>query len=136
MRTSGGTQFHFESGAVHSFSVWGEQLSLVLLPNPLTDNMFGHLYKLSHPDQRFNKLQRCLNQACQDIRIWTLHEDIETDEAKQVAVSYLLSNGLQLFYCIYLHQDLSADYLLLDVEVDKTKVENCFSVGLDTYIDW
>jgi hypothetical protein len=135
-RSSGGVQFYFEDNLVHTLSVWGEQLSLVLLPNPLTNSMFGTLHRLSTANQGLNKMRVCLNQTCQDIRIWKLHDDIDSQEAKEVAISYLLSNAIEIFYCIYLHQDLSTDYLLLETEVDKTKVESCYSIKLNTYLDW
>ena len=42
---------------------------------------------------------------------------------------------LLLFYCIYLHEDLDSDYLLLGQDVPRDKVATCFSVALGEYID-
>jgi hypothetical protein len=63
------------------------------------------------------------------VRIWKLQEEFESDEAKEAAVSYVFDNELELFYCIYLHGDLDADYLLLGNEVPREKVKTCISLA-------
>ena len=133
------TKLIFESNLSHNFSIYGGQLSIILLPErdfeqkPYFDGQWYQLSQakyLSTPD-----LSNCLGQTCRDVRLWTLQEDFESDEAKEVAVSYLLANGNELFYCIYLHEDLDSDYLLLKPDVDLTKAASCFSLVLGEYIE-
>jgi hypothetical protein len=68
------------------------------------------------------------------VRIWTLKEDFESLEAKQVAVSYVFDES-ELFYCIYLVDDFDSDYLLLGQDVPRGKIASCFSIALGEYID-
>jgi hypothetical protein len=133
---SGAVQLWFEDKLNHPLAVYGEQLSIVLLPEILSETEFDKCYKLSEINGLASKeLINCLGKVCKDVRIWTLWEDFESEEAKEVAVSYLLSNGQELFYCIYLHEDLDSDYLLVDFAVPQEKVASCFSLALGDYID-
>jgi hypothetical protein len=134
-RNSGPTQFRFEGDLIHVLDVWGEQLSLVVLDAPLVSNPYATLYALSQTDIAPPALQRCLGQTCLDVRVWTLSEELDTEEAREVAVSYVLSGNLELFYCIYLHGDLDSDYLLLGQEIPRQQVEHCFSVARREYIN-
>jgi hypothetical protein len=134
---SGTVQFVFEDSLNHSFAVYGEQLSIVLLPEVLTATEFDPCYKLSEISPSLSKdLSNYLGQVCSDVRIWKLLEDFESEEAKEVAVSYLFSNNDELFYCIYLHEDLSSDYLIPRQNIDFNKVASCFSIASRSYIDF
>ncbi|MBE9044041.1 hypothetical protein IQ255_06425 [Pleurocapsales cyanobacterium LEGE 10410] len=132
------TKLVFESDLSYNFSIYGEQLSIILLPEQDLEEEFysdGQWYQLSQAKcLSTSDLRNCLEQTCIDVRIWTLKEDFESGEAKEVAVSYLLANGSEIFYCIYLHEDLDADYLLLKPDVDLTKAASCFSLLLGEYI--
>jgi hypothetical protein len=132
---SGAVQLRFEGNLTHSLAVYGEQLSIVVLPESLSSDGFAELYQLSEVNSAPLVLRDCLGRICQDVRIWTLQEEFESEEAKEVALSYVLSGDLELFYCIYLHGDLDSDYLLLGQDVPREKVANCFSVALGEYID-
>lgn len=133
---TGAVQFYFEDRLIHALAVYGEQLSIVLLPETLTSDGFAQSYRLSKMEQMAPELlKECLGKVCQDVRIWTLREEFESEEAKQTAISYLLSNGQELFYCIYLHEDLDSDYLLLEQNIHREKVASCFSLLLGEYID-
>jgi len=132
---SGATQFDFENGVSHAFDVYGEQLSLVLLPMKLENNEYATLYPLSEEPTAGAALKSCLGQVCRDVRIWTLKEDFESEEAKEAAVSYVLSSGAELFYCIYLHDDMDSDYLLFRQEVRLEKAATCYSVAGGNYVD-
>lgn len=135
-RNSGSLQLCFDEGLTHTFTVYGEQLSLVLLPKTFSGDGFGKWYRLSEADNLASEyLKDCLGKICQDVCIWTLHEDFESEEAKEVAVSYLFSNSCELFYCIYLHEDLDSDYLLLEQDVKLDKAASCFSLLLGDYIE-
>lgn len=133
------TKLSFESDLTHNFSVYGGQLSIVLLPEKDFDQkpyFDGEWYQLSDAEYLSSpELRNCLGQICKDVRVWTLQEDFESEEAKEVAVSYLLADGSELFYCIYLHEDLDSDYLLLKPDVDLSKAASCFSLGLGEYIE-
>lgn len=133
---SGATQFYFSGGLVHACAVYDEQLSIVLLQERLSNDEFTQAVQLSQATQLASfALSTCLGRICQDVRIWTLKEQIQSNEAKEVALSYLLSGGIELFYTIYLHDDLDSDYLLLGEDVPREKVATCFSLALGGYID-
>ena len=132
---SGATQFRFEGGLIHPYAVYGEQLSIVMLSERLSSDDFTTRVQLSKLKSVPFTLKRCLGRICQDVRIWTLQEEFESQEAKEVALSYLLSGGIELFYCIYLHEDLDSDYLLLGQDVPREKVATCFSLAQGGYID-
>lgn len=134
-RNSGPTQFRFEGGETHPLAVWGEQLSIIVLPEPLTTDGDATLYKLTEIAPPPHRLRACLGRVCNDVRIWTLREDFASEEAKQVAVSYLFSGGDELFYATYLHGDLSADYVLPGEDVPRESVAACFSIAAGGYID-
>ncbi|MGK7917220.1 MAG: hypothetical protein AB4038_17010 [Prochloraceae cyanobacterium] len=82
-----------------------------------------------------NSLKECLGKVCQDVKIWTLKEDFDSEEAKEAAISYVLSKNLKLLSCIYLHGDLDSDYLLLGQDIPRERVATCFSLVYDQYID-
>jgi hypothetical protein len=132
---SGPTQLHFTDGVLHVLDVWSEQLSLVVLDEPLTSSPYATLYALSQTEFAAPGLKRCLGQTCRDVRIWTWHEELEAEEAREVAISYWFADDLELFYCIYLHGDLDSDYLLLGQEVSRQQVERCYSIAQRGYID-
>lgn len=128
-RNSGGTCLFFEGDIVHPLSVWGEQLSLVVLPDRFTNNDYATLFKLSQTSAVFPAFPNVLGKVCVDVRIWKLHEDFEAEEARECAISYVLTDGAELFYTIYLHEDGDGDYLMLRPEVDTSKAESVFSLA-------
>ena len=132
---SGALQFHFEDNLTYGLDVYGEELSIVVLPMILESDGFTKLYQLSKLSLVPPLLKDCIGKICRDIRIWTLQENFESEEAKQVAVSYLFDNGSELFYCIYLVDDFDSDYLLLRQDVPLDKIANCFSIAIGEYID-
>lgn len=132
---SGSIQFCFDDNRYHVFDVWGEQLSLVALPEPLHRDEDSILYKLTEDTNSPTKLKSCIGRTCQDVRIWTLQEALQSDEAKEVAVSHLLSGGVEIFYCIYPHEDLDSDYLLLGEDVIREKAATCFSLLTSDFIN-
>ena len=44
-------------------------------------------------------------------------------------MSYVLGDGLELFYCIYLHDALDSDYLLSGADVSRERVKHCISLA-------
>lgn len=132
---SGALQLYFEGNLTYGLDVYGEQLSIVVLPMTLESDDFTKLYQLSKFSLVPPQLKNCIGKICRDIRIWTLQENFESSEAKQVAVSYLFDNESELFYCIYLVDDFDSDYLLLRQDVTLDKVASCFSIALGEYID-
>lgn len=140
-RNSGPTELHFDGvDVIHTLDVWGEQLSIVVLPAPLEVGGFWSeagekLYRLSEMSSATADLVSCLGRTCTDVRIWTLQEDPETGEAKEAGVSYVLSDGVELFYCIYLHGDLNSDYLVLRRELPRDLPATCYSVAQGRYVD-
>ena len=119
---SGAVQRWFEDKLTHPLAVYGEQLSIVLLPETLSSDSFTRRYQLSEINLVPKALRDCLGKVYKDVRIWTLWEEFESEEAKEVAISYLLSNGNELFYSIYLHDDLDSDYLLVGQDVPREKM--------------
>jgi hypothetical protein len=132
-RSAGPVQLDFAGDLSHTLDVWAEQLSILVLPDPIAAPSVEDLVCLSESAAP-PTLRACLGQTCLDVRIWTLAEEIESDEARQVALSYLFSNGVELFYCTYLHGDLSSDYLLLGPEVPRRQVRSCFSIAQGGYL--
>ena len=132
---SGPVQFRFADGLVQPLAVWGEQLSLVLLPEPLQETPYDRLYRLSELAAAPAALRSCLNQTCTDIRLWTLQEDFDSTEAKEAAVSYRFEAGQELFYVIYLHGEADSDYLLPAAAVPREQVARCYSIKLGQELD-
>lgn len=132
---SGAVQFHFEDNLTYLLDVYGEELSIVVLPSSSEGNEFTKIYKLSKLPLVPSLLKDCIGKICRDVRIWILQEDFESLEAKQVAVSYLFDDESELFYCIYLVDDFDSDYLLLGQDVPRDKIASCFSIALGEYID-
>jgi hypothetical protein len=126
---SGPVQLSFERGLTHTLGVWPSQLSIVVLPDTLSGSRDETLYRLSESAATPPALKSCLGLVCQDVRIWALQEEFESEEAKEVAVSYLLSGDVELFYCIYLHGDLDSDYLLLGSDVPRERVKSRVSLN-------
>lgn len=126
---SGPVQLGFDTGLTHTLGVWPSQLSIVVLPDPLSGSRDETIYRLSESESASAALKSCLGRVCRDVRIWTLREEFESEEAKEVAVSYFFSDDLELFYCIYLHGDLDSDYLLLGEDVSRECVKSCISLA-------
>jgi hypothetical protein len=133
---SGPVQFRFDDGLTHAYDVWPSQLSVINLPAILTAADDERLYRLGEDEAAPPKLKSCLGQRCQDVRIWTLAEEFESQEAKEVAVSYFFSADWELFYCIYLHGDLDSDYLLMGADVPRHRVKSCFSLAQSETIEF
>lgn len=127
-RNVGPTQLRFAGGPTHALASWPEQLSVVLLEEPLAGDDFDVLYALSADADAPPALRAALGQECADVRIWTFRDEVETDEAKEAGVSYLLADGTELLYCAYLHGDLSADYLITPDALPPGTVASCWSV--------
>lgn len=134
-RNSGPVRLCFQGGISHTLVVWGEQMSLVVLGEPLRETEDDRLYRLSQTDMAPARLKACLGRTCRDVRIWTLHEEFEADEARQAGVSYLFDGEIELFYSIYMHGDLDSDYLLPGEDVPRDRVEACLSLARRDYID-
>jgi hypothetical protein len=127
-RNSGPVQFHFDGTLSHALGVWPSQLSVVVLPSPLSAYNDDPPYLLSEDAHAAPELKACLGRTCEDVRIWTLREEFESEEAKEVAVSYVFEGGFELFYCIYLHGDMDSDYLLRGVELPRERANSCISL--------
>ncbi|MBA3923607.1 MAG: hypothetical protein H0X31_18690 [Nostocaceae cyanobacterium] len=127
-------QLHFAEDLIHVLDVWGEQLWVMVITEPLHGDADATLYQLSQTETVHPSLKACLGKTCQDVRIWRLKEEIVSEEAKQVAISYVFANALELFYCIYLHDNLDSDYLLLAENVPRDRVESCFSIAQGEYL--
>lgn len=132
---SGPVQLHFDRSLTEVLDVWPSQLSIINLPDPLMPSRDEKLYRLSEDADASPALKSCLGRACQDVRIWTLKEDFESEEAAEVAVSYAFTGDRELFYCIYLHGDLDSDYLLPGADVPRRSVKSCFSLAQGRFIE-
>jgi hypothetical protein len=132
---SGPVQLHFSGSLTQVLDVWPSQLSIINPPDPLISSQDEKLYRLSEDVGASPELKSCLGRECQDVRIWTLKEDFESEEAKQVAVSYIFTGDRELFYCTYLHGDLDSDYLLPGADVPRRSVKSCFSFAHGRFIE-
>jgi hypothetical protein len=128
-RNSGPVQFHFDGSLSHAIGVWPSQLSVVVLPSPLSGYNDDPPYLLSEDAHAVPELKACLGRTCEDVRIWTLRDEVESEEAKEAAVSYVFEGGFELFYCIYLHGDMDSDYLLPGTKVARERVNSCISLA-------
>src|SRR5262245_38300198 len=126
-RASGPAQLRFDDGSIHVLSVWPSELSLLVKDQPLAPDWAAEVFALSTTSARA-ELRACLGRRCEDVRIWTVAEEVDWDAAREAAISYLLSGGVELFYAIYLHGDLDSDYLMLCEEVPRDKVARCWSI--------
>ncbi|MBD2770392.1 hypothetical protein IC235_21105 [Hymenobacter sp. BT664] len=132
---SGAVQLHFADNLTYGLDIYGEELSIVILPGHLSSDGFMRPYCLSATAAASRSLKDCLGRVCQDVRIWTLQEDFESEEAKEVALSYVLSDERELFYCIYLVDDCDSGYLLSGQDISRERVASCFSIARGAYID-
>jgi hypothetical protein len=127
---TGGTQFYFEDGSIHSFAGYSAEYSIILFPEVASDSWFSNLYKLSESENiAAQELKDCLNTICQDIRIWKFKDDLDPGSlAMEAGISYLLSNGCELFYCTYLHGDYDSDHLLFKSAIQEDMIDTGFSI--------
>lgn len=132
--SSGLTRFFFTADVVHSYGVEGEQLSLVLLPEPATGDPFETPYRLSTYEPADLHLRSFLGKTCADVRIWRYYDAVPSDEAREAAVSYLFADETELFYVIYLHGDLDSDYLLSRTHFTPQAVASCYSLRRREYL--
>ena len=123
---SGPTEFSFEGDVRHHFAVWGEQLSIVLLDDALEADDHGRIVSLSSTVSK-GSLASLVGQRCDDVRWWRYRDEVESEEAKEAGVSYVFEGGDELFYCIYLHEDLDHDQLLFRTELQPARIETGFS---------
>jgi hypothetical protein len=133
---SGAVEWRFEQTAPIVLSVYSEQLSLVVLDEPLADDEFGKVHNLSRQTSAPAQLRDFLGKRCRDVRIWTLKEDFESEEAKESAVSFVFEDGSELFYCIYLHGEDDSDTLLPRSSLSMDRVERCYSIAEGRPIQW
>lgn len=127
-RNTGPTDFVFEDGMIHPLAVWTEQFSVLVLDEPLAPIGWYTLVSLRETPLVRPRFRSCLGRRCSDVRIWTFQEDIESDEAKQAAVSYVLE-GEELFYGFFIHGNSDEDALMFADEVRPELVASCFSVA-------
>jgi hypothetical protein len=108
------------------------------LPEVFTASRLDKPYKLSEIDDRFVEkgFKDCLGQICEDIKIWTYFEDYVQGEAAQASISYVFSNGSEILYSIYLHGDLTEDFLLIDFPIPPEIVVDCYSVANQCSINY
>jgi hypothetical protein len=127
----GGTQFCFEGGVFHAWVGYTEEYSVILLPQQLPDSWCRSLYSLSDSSDISRISERsCLGATCEDVRIWKFKDNLDPGSlAMEAGISYLLSNGQELFYCTHLHSDANDDdYLILKSEIQESTVESGFSL--------
>jgi hypothetical protein len=130
-RNPGAVQFWFEGNVRHSLTIDDSQFSILLTPHFFKASEFDKLYRLSKIDRQFVEkgFKDCLGKICQDIKIWTYFEDYAQGEAAQAGISYVFSNGSELLYSIYLHGDLTEDFLLIDFPIPPEIVADCYSIA-------
>jgi hypothetical protein len=125
---SGPTELVFDGGVTQTLALWDEQLSVVLLDQPLKPSSRRSVVSLVDTPFVRPRLKSCIGRRCSDVRIWTFLEDIESEEAKQAAVSYLL-DGEELFYGFYIHGNADEDSLMFADEIQPDLVASCFSLA-------
>ena len=110
----GPTALSFSGGVEHAFAVWGEALSLVLIPAPLGEHPEWTVARLSSARRASPELRGLLGQRCDDVRVWLFEDFVDEREPKQAGVSYRFDGGRELMYGIYLHGGGDRDVVLLD----------------------
>jgi hypothetical protein len=153
---SGATQFCFDNILYHAFRYYSANAPIILFPGKYPKDIYS-IYKLSKiNDLGLPKLKNCLNEFCEDVRIWNFSEteyeiriekkegywniDLEKeynekpDEITASGISYLLSNGDEIIYCCNLYDDQLVDRLLLIDDINSDYVHSCFSLKEDRYI--
>jgi hypothetical protein len=129
--SNGATQFSFGDEVIHSFAPDAGTYSILFCPEQLTDGFFDRLYNLSEVSYlACDNIQHCIGKICLDVRIWKFNDGYDPgDLAMESGISYLLSNGFEIFYCTHIHKEYDEDYVLLKDSIDISKVASCFSVG-------
>jgi hypothetical protein len=125
---SGPTELVFDGGVTHTLTLWDEQLSVVVLNEPLQAGNRRTLASLREATLVRPRLEACLGRRCSDVRIWTFQEDIESTEAKQAAITYVL-DGDELGYGFYVHGSDDEDAMLFGDEISPELVASCFSIA-------
>src|SRR4051812_3703622 len=71
-RNPGPVQVDFKGDLSLHMDVWGEQLSIIVMPGPLETDLGHKPVLLSQTTHASFELRSCLGQVCRDVRIWTL----------------------------------------------------------------
>jgi hypothetical protein len=61
---SGAVQFHFEGNLTYALDIYGEQLSIVVLPSSPESDDFTKIYKLSKLSLVPPSLKECIGKIC------------------------------------------------------------------------
>jgi hypothetical protein len=130
--------YGLRGGINHALTAYTEHFSVVILPEVFVESKLDKPYKLSETEDEFVEkgFKDCLGQVCEDIKIWTFTEEYVSEEAAQAGLSYLLSNGSELLYSIYLHGDLTNDYLLINFPIPSEIVADCYSIAAGHSIEY
>ncbi|XPM53900.2 MAG: hypothetical protein EDM05_038505 [Leptolyngbya sp. IPPAS B-1204] len=116
---------------VHSFGIEPGWFSILLLPEPFSNNPLRKVHKLSEAgDLAPAGIKECIGTVCQDVRIWKFKDEFESDIPNEAGVSYLLS-----IYCAWIHDREDSASLILKQDIHLDKVASCFSLLAEDFID-
>lgn len=124
---SGPTQLMFGPELVHPLAVWPSALSIVVYGEPLLDDPYAPRYRLS-ATKAPAWLWACAGQTVTDVRVHMYRDEAPALEPCQAAVSYCLSSGVEVFYCIYLHGRMDSDELMPGDAVPRDRIARSVSV--------
>jgi hypothetical protein len=126
---SGATEMIFSDGLVHTLSSWPSQLSLLVSDQPRAADPDAPGCRLSATAAAPAWLKACLGRRVRDVCVYVYQDDVDSDEARQAAVSYVLDSGTELFYGTYFHGNLDADELLEGAAVPRDHVAERISIA-------
>lgn len=121
-RSSGATTFSFSGGVIHSLCGWPSQLSIRVWDESLRDDPDAERHTLSEADTAPKWLRDCIGQRVIDVRVYVYDDDVPSDEAKQVALSYVFDSGVELVFCTYLHGQMDDEEILRGDEISRQNV--------------
>lgn len=110
---SGPTELTFSGNLRHTLISWPSQLSVYISSERLPDDEYAERHLLSQSRELAPSwLSATLGAMVLSIRVYEFIDDIDSSEARQAAIGYLLDTKLELMYCTQLHGRMTADELV------------------------
>ncbi|MFJ6484784.1 MULTISPECIES: hypothetical protein [unclassified Streptomyces] len=125
---SGPVQLEFSDGLIHALTVWPSGLSVLVHDEALGDDPYADRHRLSRTPQAPDWLRSLLGRTVLDVRVHLHRDEVPSEEPRQAAVSYVLDNGEELFYAVYVHGRMDGDELLRREDVIPAAVARTVSV--------
>jgi hypothetical protein len=126
---SGATQLFFSDGLLHSLCGWPSQLSVIVDDAPAWDDPDAPPVQLSRTTAAPDWLRACLGRTVREVQVHVyLEEGVDSDEARQCAIAYLLEPAEELVYCTYLHGRMDGDELVRGRDLDRSRIARTVAI--------